>query len=75
MDTGIDAQGYAAQATEAVNSIRSKTDEKKKAWSLKIAAGELSGRLRSQGVIANAGQPIAKRLRSQSKTVDVVQPL
>ena len=48
MDTGIDAQGYAAQATEAVNSIRSKTDEKKKAWSFKIAAGEISGRLRSQ---------------------------
>ena len=71
MDTGIDTQEYAAQATEAVVSIRSKMDEKKKAWSLKIAPGELFSRLRSQSVIANAEQPVAKRLRSQSK---IVQP-
>ena len=74
MDTGTDTQEYAAQAMEAVNSIRSKKDEKKKAWSLKIAPGELSSRLRSQSVIAHARQPVAKRLRSQSKTGDAVQP-
>ena len=40
MDPGIDTQEYAAQANDAVNSIRSKKDEKKKAWCLKIAPGK-----------------------------------